>query len=164
LPAGLVGLLIAVIFCAAMSATAAALNALGSTTAVDFYKASFRPEADDRHYLIAARLFTVFWGAVAMLFAAFASLLDNLIQAVNILGSIFYGPMLGVFLVAFACRRVGGTVAFAATLVAQAIVVLVWACSKIGFLWYNVIGCLALVAIALLAETILSLFKARSAT
>src|SRR5262249_9159552 len=101
LPAGLVGLLLAVIFCAAMSATASELTALGSTTVVDFYKRSFKPAASDAHYLRAGKLFTVFWGALAVLFALFASILDNLIQAVNILGSIFYGTILGVFLAGF---------------------------------------------------------------
>src|SRR5262249_48929860 len=118
-PVGLVGLLVAVIFCAAMSATAAALNALGSTSVIDFYKATLRPEAGDRHYLFAAKLFTVFWGVLAMLFAAFASLLDNLIQAVNILGSIFYGPTLGVFLVGFFMRGVRGTPVFIALILGQ---------------------------------------------
>lgn len=148
-PAGLVGLLIAVIFCAAMSATASALNALSTTTVVDFYKRLWKPQATEAHYLGAAKLFTVFWGAVAMLFAAFASLLDNLIQAVNILGSIFYGPMLGVFVVGFFLKRVPGTAAFWATLAAQVLVVMVFAYSQIGFLWYNVIGCAAVVALAL---------------
>jgi len=148
-PPGLVGLLIAVIFCAAMSATASALNALGTTTVVDFYKRLWKPQATEAHYLGAAKLFTVFWGAVAMLFAAFASLLDNLIQAVNILGSIFYGPMLGVFVVGFFLKRVPGTAAFWATLAAQVLVVMVFVYSQIGFLWYNVIGCAAVVALAL---------------
>src|SRR5262249_47329760 len=119
-PPGLVGLLVAVILCAAMSATAAALNALGTTSVVDFYQRTFNPGRDDKHYLLAAKLFTVLWGLVAVLFAAFASLLDNLIQAVNILGSIFYGPMLGVFVVGFFLRKISGTPVFWATLVAQA--------------------------------------------
>ena len=148
-PPGLVGLLVAVIFCAAMSATAAALNALGTTTVVDFYRRSFRPDATNEHYLFAAKLFTVFWGLIAMLFAAFASLLDNLIQAVNILGSIFYGPMLGVFFVGLFLKRVGGTSVFWATVVSQLLVLLVFFFSTIGFLWYNVVGCTALIVISL---------------
>ena len=148
-PPGLVGLLVAVIFCAAMSATAAALNALGTTTVVDFYRRSFRPNETNEHYLLAAKLCTVFWGLVGMLFAAFASLLDNLIQAVNILGSIFYGPMLGVFFVGLFLKKVGGTSVFWATVVAQLLVLLVFFFSTIGFLWYNVIGCTALVVISL---------------
>jgi Na+/proline symporter len=147
-PAGLVGLLIAVILCASMSAVAAALNSLGSTSMVDFYRPSITPNASDQHYLLAARLLTVFWGVVAVLFAAFASQLDNLIQAVNILGSIFYGPMLGVFLVGFFLPRVRATPVFLATLVAQAVVIAAWRYSTIGYLWYNVIGCAAVIALA----------------
>lgn len=147
-PPGLVGLLIAVIFCAAMSATASALNALGATTVVDFYKRSLKPAASDRHYLIAAKLFTVLWGVLAMLFAAFASLLDNLVQAVNILGSIFYGPTLGVFLVGFFLPRVRGTAVFIALIVAQLLVILTFALTTVGFLWYNVIGCAAVLVLA----------------
>lgn len=154
-PVGLVGLLIAVIFIAAMSATASALNALGSTTVIDFYKRSFKPNASDGHYLLAGKLFTVFWGIVAMLFAAFASLLDNLIQAVNILGSIFYGPTLGVFLVGFFLKRVAGTAVFVSLVVGQLAVILTFALTKIGFLWYNVIGCAAVVFLSLLLSAAL---------
>src|SRR5260370_13444923 len=122
--AGLIGLLVAVIFCAAMSATAAALNALGTTSMVDFYRRVLKTDGTNEHYLAAARGFTVLWGVVAMLFAAFASQLDNLIQAVNILGSIFYGPMLGGFLVGFFMKWIPGTAAFWATVIAQISVVL----------------------------------------
>lgn len=153
-PAGLVGLLIAVIFCAAMSATASALNALGSTTVIDFYKRSIRPVASDAHYLTAAKGFTVLWGALAVLFAGFASLVDNLIQAVNILGSIFYGPTLGVFLVGFFFKRVGGTPVFIALLLGQLAVILTFVLSSIGFLWYNVIGCAAVLGISLLLSLV----------
>ena len=146
-PPGLLGLLLAVIICAALSATASALNALGATTVVDFLK-----PASDVERLRYARLFTVVWGIVALSFAAFASLLDNLIQAVNILGSIFYGPMLGVFLVGWAMPSVRGTPAFVATLLAQAFVVILWLSTGIGFLWYNVAGCAAVVFIALLLQ------------
>ncbi len=154
LPTGLVGLLIAVIFCAAMSATASALNALGSTTVVDFYKRSVRPVASDEHYLRMAKLFTVLWGVLAMAFAAFASLLDNLIQAVNILGSIFYGPTLGVFLVGFFLKSVRGTPVFISLLIGQAAVLLTFAFSSIGFLWYNVIGCVVVIALSLLLNAL----------
>jgi hypothetical protein len=91
---------------------------------------------------------TALWGVFAVAFAAFGSLFDNLIQAVNILGSIFYGPMLGVFLVGFFWRRIRGTPVFYATLGAQAVVVAVFARSRLGFLWYNVIGCAAVVVLA----------------
>jgi SSS family transporter len=155
-PAGLVGLLIAVIFCAAMSATASALNALSTTTAIDFYKRLYKPQGTEAELLFAAKGFTVFWGAAAVAFAVFASQLDNLIQAVNILGSIFYGPMLGVFLVGFFVKGVKGTAAFWATVVAQGVVVAVFAASSIGYLWYNVIGC----AVVLLLAPALSLRRA----
>jgi solute:Na+ symporter, SSS family len=140
-PPGLVGLLLAVILCAAMSATASALNALGSTTVVDFYKRSVRPNLDDVQSVAAAKGFTVLWGLLALLFAVFASQVDNLIQAVNILGSLFYGPTLGVFLAGLFVKRMNGSNVFTATLVSQALVLLVWQLSDIGFLWYNVIGC-----------------------
>ncbi len=159
-PAGLVGLLIAVIFCAAMSATASALNALGTTTVVDFYRRSIKPGASDAHYLRAAKGFTVLWGALAVAFAAFASLLDNLIQAVNILGSIFYGPTLGVFLVGFFCKRVRGTPVFLALIAGQALVIATYLFSSIGFLWYNVIGCAAVVGLALLSNALWPLHRA----
>ena len=154
-PVGLVGLLVAVIFCAAMSATASALNALGSTTVVDFYKPSLRPHASDRHHLIAAKLFTVFWGVLAMLFSAFASMLDNLIQAVNILGSIFYGPTLGVFLVGFFLPRIGGTPIFVSLIIGQVAVLLTFAFTQIGFLFYNIIGCAVVVVLALIISPML---------
>jgi Na+/proline symporter len=148
-PRGLVGLLLAVILCAAMSATASALNALGTTSLVDFYRRSVNPTVDNDRALKLSKLFTAGWGVIAIAFAIFASRLDNLIQAVNILGSIFYGPMLGVFLVGFFLKRVGGTAVFIATLVAQAAVIIVFLASDIGFLWYNVIGCAAVVLLAL---------------
>ncbi len=154
-PPGLIGLLVAVILCASMSAVAAALSSLGSTSVVDFYRRSVRPSESDAHYLKAARAFTVFWGVLAVLFAAFASQLDNLIQAVNILGSIFYGPMLGAFLVGFFTKHVRGTPTFVAILVAQAAVLAVFAASNIGFLWYNVIGCGAVVVVALVLQRLL---------
>jgi SSS family solute:Na+ symporter len=151
-PPGLLGLLVAVILCAAMSSSAAALSALGSTTVVDFYRLSLRPNQSDAHYLLAARVFTALWGAFAVGFAGIAALLDNLIQAVNILGSLFYGPMLGVFLLGLFTRRVRGTPAFIATLIGQGAVLACFAFSQISFLWYNVVGALVVIAVALLLE------------
>lgn len=101
LPIGMVGLLLAVIFSAAMSSTASELNALATTTVIDIYKRSISPKLSDKSYLLASKLFTVFWGVVALIFAMMASLFDNLIEAVNIIGSIFYGTILGIFFVAF---------------------------------------------------------------
>jgi SSS family transporter len=146
-PKGLIGLLVAVILSAAMSANSSALSSLGATTVVDFYKPRY-PGATDRQTLLVARLATAVWGLVAVGFAAFASLLDNLIQAVNILGSLFYGPMLGVFLVGFFLHRVQGRAAFWATLIGEGAVLGAAAFGRIGFLWYNVLGCLLVVFLA----------------
>ena len=148
LPRGIVGLLLAVIFCAAMSAVASELSSLASTTVIDFYRRSLRKHASDAHYVRAARWFTAGWGVLALLFATFASLLDNLIQAVNILGSLFYGTVLGIFAVAFFLRRVQGTAVFVAALLSEALVVAVFLRTNIGFLWYNVIGCAGVMLIS----------------
>ncbi len=152
MPSGLVGLLITVILAAAMSSIASELNALGATTTVDFYKRLFRREASDRHMLVASKLLTVFWGLVAVAFASFASLLDNLIQAVNILGSIFYGTVLGLFLVAFFLKHVRGHAVFLAAVLSQSTVLVLYATTKIGYLWYNVIGCSLVVVLGLLLQ------------
>lgn len=145
LPTGLIGLLLAVIFSAAMSSTSAELNALASTTVVDIYKRNFQPEGSDQHYVYASRLFTLGWGIVAILFATFGNLFENLIQFVNIIGSIFYGTILGIFLVAFYIKWIRGTAVFWAAVVAEAIVITVFLTSDIGFLWYNVIGCVGVI-------------------
>ncbi|HLV60333.1 MAG TPA: sodium:solute symporter, partial [Fredinandcohnia sp.] len=148
LPKGLVGLLLAVIFAAAMSSSASELAALGSTTMVDLYRRHRRrKEEDPRHDLLASKVFTVFWGLVAIAFASFASLVDNLIQAVNILGSIFYGTVLGLFVVAFFLKRVGARAVFPAALIAQAVVLALFFTSDLGFLWYNVVGCAIVVVL-----------------
>jgi len=149
LPSGLFGLLIAVILSAAMSSIASELTALGATTTVDFYRRVIRRDATDRQVLLASKGFTILWGLVAIAFASFASLLDNLIQAVNILGSIFYGTVLGLFLVAFFLKRVRGNAVFIAAVISQATVVVLFLASSIGFLWYNVIGCTLVVALSL---------------
>lgn len=154
LPHGLVGLLLAVIFCAAMSATASELTALGSTSVVDFYRRSLRPGATEAHYLRAGKVFTALWGVVALLFAIFASMVDNLIQAVNILGSLFYGTILGVFLTGFFTRRIGATAVFIAALVSELGVCLLFLRSSIGYLWFNLIGCVAVFVLSWLIEQV----------
>src|SRR4029077_17694557 len=131
MPHGLVGLLIAVILCATMSAVAATLNALGSTTAIDFYRPLIRPNASDHHYVIAAKALTAAWGLIAIGVASFASLVENLIEAGNILGSVFYGSILGLFLAAFFIRRVNGSAVFFAALAAQALVFVLFATTNI---------------------------------
>ena len=141
LPRGLIGLLLAVILCAAMSSTASELTALGGCTVVDFYRRSFRQEASDAHYLRVAKIATGVWGVLAVAFAGFASLVDNLIQAVNILGSLFYGTILGIFLAAFFFRRLRATPVFVAAIASEVLVIALWLWTKIGFLWFNVIGC-----------------------
>ena len=155
MPHGVVGLLIAVILCATMSATAAALNALGSTTAVDFYRPLIRPNASDHHYVIAAKALTGAWGLVAIGIASFASLVENLLEAGNILGSVFYGSILGLFLAAFFIRRVTGSAVFFAALTAQALVFVLFATTNIGYLWYNFIGCAAVLIVAPILQQIL---------
>src|SRR5256885_6501757 len=155
MPHGVVGLLIAVILCATMSATAAALNALGTTTEVDFYRPLIRPNATDHHYVVAAKALTAAWGLVAIAIASFASLVENLIEAGNILGSVFYGSILGLFLTAFFIHRVTGSAVFFAALFAQALVFILFATTNIGYLWYNFIGCAAVLILApILQQTI----------
>lgn len=153
IPSGLVGLLIAVILCAAMSSTASELSALGATSTVDLYKRFSTSRIPARHDLLVSKLFTVLWGAVAVAFATFASLFDNLIEAVNILGSIFYGTVLGLFVVAFFVRRVTATPVLIAALVAEAVVIALFFGSDLGFLWYNVVGCGIVVGVSLALET-----------
>lgn len=162
LPRGLVGLLLAVILCAAMSSTASELTALGGTTVVDFYKRSFRPEATDAQTMWAAKLFTAAWGVLAVVFAAFASLLDNLIQAVNILGSLFYGTILGLFLVALFTKRIRATPVFVAALLSEALVITAWLTTDIGFLWFNVIGCALVVGLSAALDRVLPTGRGRT--
>ncbi len=151
-PNGLVGLLIAVILCAAMSSTSSELAALGSTSTVDLYRRLLDRRGTPAHDLLVSKLFTGLWGVVAIAFALFAALFDNLIEAVNILGSIFYGTILGLFVVAFFARRVTATPVLAAALVSQTVVIVLFFTSELGFLWYNVVGCGVLVALASVLE------------
>ncbi len=157
LPSGLVGLLIAVILCAAMSSTSSELSALGSTSMIDLYKRlrhgkGSERTGDARRDLLISKLFTVGWGLVAIGFASFASMVDNLIEAVNILGSIFYGTVLGLFMVAFFLKRVTAGPVLIAALIAQATVVALYFASNLGFLWFNVIGCGIVVVLSLVFE------------
>lgn len=159
LPIGIVGLLIAVILCAAMSSVASELLALGTTSTIDFYlrirKALGRPAGTPASDLRISKLFTVVWGGLAIAFASSARLFDNLIEAVNILGSIFYGTILGLFVVAFFLRRVAGTAALIGGIVAQTLIVVLFFVSDLGFLWFNVIACVTVVVISLLLQAIL---------
>jgi Na+/proline symporter len=158
LPIGLVGLLIAVILCAAMSAIASGLIALGVTTTVDFYlrirQGLGRPPASARHDLRVSQAATIAWAAVALGFASAASLFANLIEAVNILGSIFYGPILGVFVVALFLRRVTALPVLVGAIAAQALIVVVFFATHVAFLWYNAIGCAAVIAVSLVVQAV----------
>ncbi|MBP6303097.1 MAG: sodium:solute symporter [Bacteroidia bacterium] len=148
LPKGLVGLLIAVIFLAAWGSIAAALNSLCSSTIIDLYKRVWVKNESDTHYYNMSKWVTLFWGIFCIATAMFASQLGSLIEAVNVLGSIFYGPMLGIFVVAFYLKKIGGKEVFYAALVSQATVIGVYWADIISFLWLNVIGCLVVVVVA----------------
>ena len=169
LPRGIIGLLFAVMFCAAMSSTASELNALASTTTIDIYKRSIKKKERDRHYLMSSKYFTLLWGILAILFATTASLFENLIQAVNLLGSLFYGTILGIFVVAFYFKNVKSNAVFYCAIAGEIMVVSIhflnhyqlapnWL--QMGYLWYNVVGCLLVILFSTLAQKIINLQKA----
>ena len=139
LPQGLIGLLLAVILSAAMSSTASELNALAATTVVDLYKRNRSPQTE-QHYVNASKFFTLVWGIIAILFASFGSLVENLIQLVNIIGSIFYGTILGVFVVAIFLKSIKGQAIFYAALVSEAMIIYLFYMDLFSYLWLNVIG------------------------
>ncbi len=148
LPRGLVGLILGVIFTAAMSASSGEINSLATVSMIDVYKRHFHREGADHHFLLASRVATVFWGIYAVAFANFAQGFGALIEAVNQVGSLFYGSMLGVFVVAFFMKRAGGTAAFWGVLAGQATTFAVARFTPIAYLWYNMIGCLVVLAVA----------------
>jgi Na+/proline symporter len=169
LPTGVIGLLFAVMFCAAMSSTASELNALASTTTIDIYKRSIKKKENDRHYLMSSKYFTLLWGLLAILFATTASLFENLIQAVNLLGSLFYGTILGIFVVAFYFKNVKSNAVFYCSIAAEIIVISIhflnhyqlapyWL--QMGYLWYHVVGCLLVILFSTLGQKIINLQKA----
>lgn len=158
LPRGLIGLLLAVILSAAMSSTASELNALGSTTTIDLYKRNIQGRTE-KHYVRASKWFTLLWGVIAILVACIANLFENLIELVNIIGSIFYGNVLGIFLLAFFVKFVKSKAVFIAALITQVIIISVWYLDKIGeitlpYLWLNLVGCALVMAIALLLQVL----------
>jgi len=156
MPIGVIGLLLAMIFSAAMSSTAAELNALGSTSTIDIYKRSLFRNRSDKHYLLASKGLTMLWGIIAILFALVGSLFENLIQFVNIIGSLFYGTMLGFFIVAFAIKHVkSGTAVFLAAIISEAIVLTVYFFGDIGYLWYNLIGAAGVVVFSIIIQAVL---------
>ena len=153
LPHGFIGLLIAVILSASMSSTSSELNSLASTSTVDLYQRIIKREDTDKNYLMASKWITFIWGVLAIIFAFVASDSENLIETVNIIGSVFYGTILGIFLVAFFIKRVRGNAVFIAAIIAECVVI---ACHflnvngffTIGYLWYNAIGVLVTVILA----------------
>ncbi len=157
LPIGLIGLLLAAILSAAMSSTASELNALGSTTAIDLYKRNM-PGRDEKHYLNMSKWFTLMWGVIAILIACVANLFENLIELVNIIGSIFYGNILGVFLLAFFIKFVKSKATFIAAIITQIIIIGVWLLDKfevisLPYLWLNALGCGLVMAIAAILQS-----------
>src|SRR5690554_78001 len=154
LPRGLIGLLLAVILSAAMSSTASELNALGSTTTIDLYKRN-RPGKREKHYVAVSRAFTLLWGIIAIVVANSAHLFDNLIQLVNIIGSIFYGNVLGIFLLAFFIRYVKSRAVFIAAIITQIIIIYFWYIDLMPYLWLNLVGSAIVIGIALVLQTIL---------
>ena len=152
LPVGLIGLLLAVILSAAMSSTASELNALGTITALDLYKRNQKEERDEKHYVFAAKGFTLLWGILAIIIACVANLFDNLIQLVNIIGSIFYGNVLGIFLLAFFFKFIRGNAVFVAAIVTQVVVIIGWYLDWMSYLWLNAFGCGLVILLAMLVQ------------
>jgi SSS family solute:Na+ symporter len=152
LPAGLVGLIVAVIFSAAMSSTSGEINSLATVTVIDIYRRHINSNAPDHHYLMASRFATLFWGLFAIGFAQFGRNFGALIQAVNVIGSLFYGGLLGVFVLAFCFKSVGANGAFCGVLAGEAAIFAANLFTKISFLWYNVIGCLVVVVVGVVVS------------
>ncbi len=153
LPRGLIGLLLAVILSAAMSSTAGELNALASTTALDLYRRNLKRKKDEAHFVKATKWFTLGWGILAIIIACLAYLADNLIQLVNIVGSIFYGNVLGIFLLAFFVKFVKGHSVFIAAIITQIIIIGVWYFDWLPYLWLNVLGCGLVMLLAIFIQT-----------
>jgi Na+/proline symporter len=152
LPQGLIGLLIAIIFLASMGSTSSALNSLASTTVIDIYKRLVNPNASDEKYLSVSRWTTIIWGLFCILMALYASKMGNLIEAVNILGSLFYGTILGIFIVAFYLKKIGGAATFTAAIITEIIVFSCWMLDLMAFLWLNVVGCVLVMLIAVILQ------------
>ncbi|MGY5846790.1 sodium:solute symporter [Salegentibacter sp. HM20] len=150
LPRGLIGLLLAVILSAAMSSTASELNALASTTTMDLYKRNLRGNRSDVHFLKASKWFTLMWGLIAIAFASLANLFDNLIQLVNIIGSIFYGNVLGIFLLAFFVRWVSSNSVFIAAILTQIIIIAIYLLDVMPYLWLNLTGCVLVMVLSII--------------
>ena len=154
LPIGLIGLLLAVIMSAAMSSSASELNALGTITAIDLYQRHHKKKENAEHYLKASKLFTLAWGLIAIGIASIANLFDNLIQLVNIIGSIFYGNILGIFLIAFFIKLIQGKAVFKAAIITQIVVLLVYYLDWMSYLWLNLLGCILVVLISFVIQKV----------
>ncbi|WP_028296477.1 sodium:solute symporter [Olivibacter sitiensis] len=154
MPKGLVGLLIAIVFLASMGATASGLNALASTSVVDIYKRLVSRKVNDRLDLSLSRWMTLGWGLFCIGVALFAQRLGNLLEAVNILGSLFYGTILGIFMVAFYLKKVGGSATFVAAIISELIVVICWKYEIMTFLWLNLLGCLSVMCLATILQAL----------
>ena len=154
-PKGLIGLLIAIIMLASMGATSSAINSLASTSVIDIYKRLLNKNATEQTYLKMSRILTFGWGIFTIIIALFASKLGNLLEAVNILGSLFYGTILGIFLVAFYFKKIGGSAVFWAAVCTEAIIVGIWLLDIVAFLWLNLIGCILVILFGYLLESIL---------
>ena len=152
LPVGLVGLLFACIFAASMSSTSGELSALATCSVVDVYRRHIKKEGEDRHYLLVSRIAMACWGFYAVFFSQYANRLGSLIEAVNILGSLFYGTMLGIFLIAFYVKWIGGTATFWAAFAGEIVVLCCYFFTSIPWLWYNVVGCAVVLTVAALLE------------
>jgi Na+/proline symporter len=158
LPKGLIGLLIAVIICAAMSSTASELNALAATTTVDLYKRNLNVKKSEKHFLKISKFFTITWGIIAICFASIGNLFENLIQLVNIIGSIFYGTILGIFLVAFFIKKITANSVFWAACISQIIIFFIYFKIDISYLWLNFIGAVVTILLSIIFES-LKLFR-----
>jgi len=161
LPKGLIGLLLAVIISAAMSSTASGLNALASTTAIDIYKRNVKEEKTEKHYVNVTKFFTLFWGIIAILFASIGTLFENLIQLVNIVGSIFYGTVLGIFLVGFYLKFVHAKAIFYSAVISQITIFIIYYFAihvypsgeeKLGYLWLNFIGAMLTIVLSVMMQ------------
>lgn len=152
LPQGLIGLLLAVILSAAMSSTASGISALATTTAIDLYKRNLSSEKSPKHYVNATKLFTILWGIIAILFACMGTLFENLIQLVNIIGSLFYGTVLGIFLVGFYVKKIKAFAIFWAAVMSQLTIFYIYFIDIVGFLWLNFIGALLTITLAWLLQ------------
>jgi len=154
LPRGLIGLLIAVIICAAMSSTASELNALAATTTVDLYRRNLNVKKSEKHFLKMSKIFTITWGLIAICFASIGNLFENLIQLVNIIGSIFYGTILGIFLVAFFIKKITANSVFWAACTSQIIIFFIYFNIDISYLWLNFIGAVVTILLSIIFESL----------